>query len=404
MTHSKYRKERGFALVTALLIIAILIVILVACMSRLVVEYRLASKFYDSTAALNLAEAGIERILWLNPSQDMHISPTVLQTSAGRTIGYYDVAVSIAADGLSGTAIATGYVPNTGPASMRRTIKVTFIKNNFSKAVLSLNSITMSGQAKTDSYDSSLGAYNCILPGGDRNVGKEGDIATNGTITLSGQVYINGDANPGPDHPLPSNPNPATYISGKYGTLQAPMVVDAIPAVTINNAKAANSNGNITITHMGETTPYTGGNSISVSGQDTMTLSGGTYYFTSVSTSGQGRINVTGPTVIFVDGGNINISGQGIVNSTNNSQPKNLQVYATGSTISLSGQAAFYGAIYAPAASVTLSGQENFYGAIVCGSDVDSGQSAVHFDINLTGIYPVFEKNYDRVNSWQDIS
>lgn len=417
MVHIKYKNRRGFALVTALLIIAVLIVIVIACMARLFVEYRLASKFYDSTAAFNLAEAGIERALWeicYNNSsfsgasgwttdiQGNHIiSPTIFQTSAGTTIGYYDVTAGISADGMTATVTSTGYVPRTTSPSEQRTIKVTYVKHNFSKGILSLNSVTMSGQAKTDSYDSSLGLYNALLPNGTRNKGQEGDVATNGVIGLSGQVYINGDANPGAGHPLPSSPPPSNYISGTYGTLQAPLTVDPIPTATINTVRTNNNNSNITITHNGHVTSYSGGTAISVSGQDTMTLPGGTYYFTSVSTSGQAAINVTGPSIIYVDGGNVSISGQGMVNSTSNSQPKNLQLYSTGSTISLSGQSAFYGAIYAPTAAVTLTGQENFYGSLICGTDVDSGQSAVHFDVSLLGISPVFANN--KLNSWQDV-
>lgn len=153
---------------------------------------------------------------------------------------------------------------------------------------------------------------------------------------------------------------------------------------------------------MGKTTPYAGGNALSVSGQDTITLSGGTYYFTSVSTSGQGAISVTGPSTIYVDGNNINISGQGFVNTAQ--LPKDLLIYFTGSTINISGQAAFYGGIYAPSATVTLSGQENLYGSVICGSDVDSGQAAIHFDIDLLKSSPlsvgiVINK---RISSWQE--
>jgi choice-of-anchor A domain-containing protein len=147
----------------------------------------------------------------------------------------------------------------------------------------------------------------------------------------------------------------------------------------------------------GDVTPFTG-TAISTSSEVTITLPGGTYYFTSISLSGQARINVTGPSTIYVDGGNVSISGQGIVN---NGQPRNLLLYSTGASISLSGQAEFSGAIYAPTATVTLTGQENLYGSIICGSNIDSGQAKIHYDMDLMSVTPVFASG--RVSSWQEL-
>lgn len=392
-------------------------------MARLVTEYGLAAKFYNSTAAFDLGEVGLERAIWhyLNnnltgwtPSPDPSHPGNTLYTlphqflkahvgSVYLNIGEYDASISISADGTAAVISANGYVPNYSSYSAKRTLGATYKKwGAFTHAVSSLHNITMSGQAKADSYDSSKGAYNCILSGGSRNIGQKGSMASNGSITLSGEVYINGDATPGSGHPFPASPSPSTYISGKYGTMSTPITVDAAMtsalASTIAATKTSNSNSGITITHNGTTTPYTGGNNLSVSGQDVMTIPGGTYYFTAISTSGQAQINVTGPSVIYVDGGSINISGQGIVNS---GQPKDMQIYSTGSTVSLSGQAAVTGAIYAPSATITLSGQENFYGSIFCGSDVDSGQAVVHYDTSLSSVTPSFATN--GVTSWADI-
>jgi len=209
---------------------------------------------------------------------------------------------------------------------------------------------------------------------------------------LSGNAYVNGNANPGPSYPFIGIPP----VSGSYGTLQAPFTVDSIPASSLSSASATNNNSNIIYDPK---YPPLNGTNLLVSGQQSITLPGGTYYFTSMQVEGQATINITGPSTIYVDGGNINISGQGIVN---NSQPKDLLLYSTGSTINLAGQAAFCGAIYAPTASVKLSGQENLYGAIVCGTDVDSGQAAIHFDLDLLNVVPVFSSN--RVTSWQEVT
>ena len=162
-----------------------------------------------------------------------------------------------------------------------------------------------------------------------------------------------------------------------------------------------NNNSAITITDkFGEVTQFTG-TVISLSSEVTMTIPAGTYYFTSITTTGQALINVSGAASIYVEGGNINIEGQGLVNTSPDGRPRNLLLYSTGSTIKLAGQAAFAGAIYAPNATVQLIGQEQLYSSIVCGSNVDSGQAKIHYDLDLANVYPVFAAN--RVTSWQEI-
>jgi hypothetical protein len=127
-------------------------------------------------------------------------------------------------------------------------------------------------------------------------------------------------------------------------------------------------------------------------------MPGGIYYFTSINISGDTSVSVTGPSTIYVDGGNVVISGQGVINGS--SQPANLGIYSTGSSINLSGQSAYYGTIYAPTAAVTLTGQTDLYGAIVCGSSVDTGQASVHFDLALARANQA-PANY-RATSWME--
>lgn len=393
----KAEHRKGFVLVTAVAIIAILVMILTPYVSRVATEYRLVAKIYNTTLALDLAEAGIEQGIWeykyngntfagWSISVDANGNRTCIrnvngfQAATGKVLGDYTVTVWTSADGMNSTATCTGYVPNRTSPDEKRTVKVAFSRHNFSKAVASLGNITMSGQAGTDSYDSNLGSY------ADQPHTYEGDIAANGSITMSGQAYVHGDANPGPGFPFSGQPN----VTGSYGTQQAPFVVDPIPAATLAAARTTNSNANIA--------PPIAGTALNLSGETVAVLPGGTYYFTSISVTGQAGINVTGPSTIYVDGGNISISGQGVMNG---GRPRNLLLYSTGSNISLSGQAAFTGAIYAPNATVTFSGQENFYGSITCGNNVDSGQAKIHFDLDLLNVSPVFANG--RVTSWQEI-
>lgn len=377
--------------------------------SRVVTDYGLTSKTYNSTAALDLAEAGIERALWeigynnaafsgWNNSTDgsgnktSTISVSSFQASTGSAMGDYDTTAFMPVSGASATITSTGYAPRKSLPSGERTITVgaTFANhNNFTRALSAVDpngGIIMSGQAYTDSYNSTLGPYS-LQPHT-----KNGDISTNGSISLSGQAYVNGNANPGEDHPFTGTPP----VSGSYGTLQAPIVVDPIPDSVMSDARSVNNNTNIQKNSPTDPSPLNG---YDLSVTNPITLPEGTYYFTSINVSGQAHINVVGNVKIFVDGGNVNIAGQGIINT---SAPKNLLIYSTGLNINMSGQSEFTGAVYAPLATVKLTGMADVYGSIICGSSIDSGQAAIHFDMDLVNVSSGFSKTAT-VNSWQEI-
>lgn len=400
MDNIKKSNRRAFILITSLLFASILVIIALPYVSRITTEYMLMMKIYSNAAALNLAEAGVERGLWeinhnsstfngwssatdANGNHTYGVSVNGFKTASNQTIGDYDVTAWVSADEMSGIVTGKGYVPNRTSPSSTRIVKVTCARQNFNKAVLSLNGITMSGQASTDSYDSSLGTYDSQTPT------LQGDIATNGAISLSGQAYVGGDANPGASYPFTGVPN----VEGSYGTLQAPIVIDPIPPSALDAARASNNNSGI-IHELGF--EPVSGYALSVPASATITLPAGTYYFTSISVNG--TVNTSGSVVIYVDGGNIAIAGQGLFND---SQPRDLLIYSTGSSINIAGQADLSGAIYAPNATVTLTGQENVFGSIVCGSNIDSGQAKIHYDLDLMNVTPVFASN--RVTSWQEL-
>ena len=403
------RSRKGFVLVLSLLATSVLLAFVVPYVLRVVTDYGLTSKIYSSTAALDLAEAGAERALWevghnaaafsgWNNSVDglgnktSTISASSFQTSMGNNMGDYDTTVFMPAAGTGATITSTGYAPRKSLPSGKRAITVTVNfanHNNFTRALSAVDpngSITMSGQAYTNSYNSALGPYS--LQPHTAN----GDIATNGAISLSGNAYINGNANPGADHPFSGMPP----VSGSYGTLQAPIVVDSNPNSIMNDAKLTNSNSNIQKSSPTDPSPLNGYN---LSITNSITLPAGTYYFTSINVSGTAQINIAGSVKIYVDGGNVSMTGQGIVN---NDSPKNLLIYSTGSTINMSGQSEFTGAVYAPLATVKLTGMADVYGSIVCGSSIDSGQAAIHFDMDLINVNSGFSTT-SMVTSWQEI-
>src|SRR6267142_1462782 len=76
--------------------------------------------------------------------------------------------------------------------SMTRAVRMEYKPSFRSHVLIGLNSVTMSGSAFTDSYNSNNGPYSLLT------AGKNGSIASDGNITLSNTAKVNGDARPGP--------------------------------------------------------------------------------------------------------------------------------------------------------------------------------------------------------------
>ena len=208
-----HHNRKGFVLVSTLLFAAISLILLIPYASRVLAELKYTSIVSNSNAAINLAEAGIERVLWetiwnsntfsaasgwTSIANGYKISFNSFSNSAGESIGDYDV--EYVKTNNTVTITATGYVPNRTSPGSKRTVAVILNGssggNIFTAAVASLGTIKMTGSASTDSYDSSktnsagnLVGYNGLLPDGSHNIGSEGHMMANlGIDTGSGGV------------------------------------------------------------------------------------------------------------------------------------------------------------------------------------------------------------------------
>ena len=235
------------------------------------------------------------------------------------------------------------------------------------------------GDLITDSYDSSKGAY------GTGNIFNNGDICSNRDIVLEGGVEIHGDAMNGADYSF------LTYGSSMeiWGVMGAHRGEMFAPPFDMAAAQATNDNATIGLTDRGRD-PFGGSLwDLNVTGNDGLTLAGGTYYFTSALIDGQATVTVTGPTTMYISGP-ADFTGGGLINITQD--PKNLIIYSTGATMTIDGTAGFYGGVIAPQTEVTLTGTSEYFGTIMAKTLNMFGNTVMHVDerliFDLLGIEP----------------
>ena len=233
-----------------------------------------------------------------------------------------------------------------------------------------LEGITVDGNIRTDSYNSNDGVY---APG---HALPNGDLCSCRDIVANGGVEIFGDAGYGHGYAFkPYGNSYYVYVNIDDHNCNVPPFTSDFIDAEINN-----DNATIGLTALGRD-PFNGNPwDLYVTGNDSLTLTGGTYYFTSVKIDGQATLDITSPTTIYVTGPAF-FTGGGIFNVSQH--PPDLLIYSSDPTLNMSGNAAFYGAVIAPQSDVLFEGEGDFYGTII-GRTLDfDGDANIHVDESL---------------------
>ncbi|MBU0634092.1 MAG: hypothetical protein KKB82_00170 [Candidatus Omnitrophica bacterium] len=385
--------KKGIMLVIALIVIVLLTILSTGIFVRSISETKSAAVFTNAKRAFWLAESGIQKGIYELNYNGAWSGTTQNSLSSG---GDYEISLT----SLSGSRYqitSTSYFPSKAAANaVARTITAILKKSfSFDYATYAGADLSLAGNAATNSYSSSEGAY------GTSSINANGDVGTNGDISGSGNNYaVNGDAVISPDGEF----DESDHISGDI--VQQPEVTLILPIVPATLA-ALSSSGSISSTTTLSSGDYKYLN-INLSSSDTLTITGPVNLYltgaTSISTSGTSSIVVdsasSGAVTIYFDG-DVDLTGQGITNATNT--PSNLLLLGTNSSeqdFDVSGQADFCGAVYAPTADMRISGQGTLCGSFV-GNDVAlSGNAAIHYDEDLEDME--LDLGSYQVESWKD--
>jgi Tfp pilus assembly protein PilX len=439
-SHTRSSNQRGMALVVVMLVLLILTTLAAALIYATQTEVQTSGNYKLVTQARYMAEAGSQStITWLTngytspanfASYDTTKSPVqyasnpvILSAMTGKSSNYPDATVQAAfntalnaksvpgvagasystyatllsmtpASGVSwlggGGVLQSWQITSSGSISGIRAANVqlqtTYENSGTPVAPLavfatsaSCPAITMTGGAKTDSYDSS-GSYAATVQS------TSGDLGTNGTLSVSGgSTIINGTAylqtvtTGGCPATFSNSVGPgvvqATVAMGGPRTFADPVYTNPSPALTASTNYNAN-----------QTLPPGNYSNIKVTGGKTLTLSPGTYNFNSLTLTGGSDITVNPPgqVVLEIAGAGspsnaLDLSGGSVVNG--GGVLANFQIVYNGTgSINLSGGANSAAVVYAPNSPVSLTGGSPWFGAIVGNTFTDTGGAAVHFD------------------------
>ena len=247
-----------------------------------------------------------------------------------------------------------------------------------SLAVFGDEGVDMAGHPAIDSYNSNNGPY------GGTNIGANGNVGSNKDIELKGNTTLSGDVTPGPGCQVLITSGSVTVT----GSTEPAKELIYLPPVDIN---------------------FSATNGLAKHGNQTYTLTDGTYYFTNIDFSANSELVINGNVTIYCESatfsgqaqitvngklkfycsGDFKSTGGGIINATQKAE--NFILYSSGALvdIKLVGNSSFYGVIYAPNADADVSGTNDFYGSVIARTVTCSGTGLVHYDEALDNVIKI---------------
>jgi len=414
----KRSKEKGFVLIVGMIVMSFLLLLAVPFLYQLSFENNLTNKSYKSSAAISLAEAGVDRAIWeLNygdistwdgDSSLRTMTISSFQTFDGNVMGDIEIRVEDP-DGDNPVVSSSGRVALVESRVLCKCARVVLEEERYKpwiNGIFGDEELDFSSNAYVDSYDSRDGAY------GDSNTGSEGHVGTNGThygcIDLDSNSRIYGNALSGPE----TNPEDVIITRGNaeiFGALDSLSEPNDMPSVPLPEGLLYNGDyslGGTELDTIDESGVYT---SFSLDSNCTVIITADvTLYITgefSMRSNSQLEIAPGVKVTIYLGGTFIQHSNTQINNLSED--PTSLLILGTDTfngDMDWNSNSQFWGSVYVPEADVHFNSNADFYGSISAKSFECDSNSRIHYDLALAALtLDGADGTPFKVKSWQEV-
>jgi len=423
-------KQRGSVLLTALVFAFVIALGLTSLIQLSSHALNTAQRSLYNQTAMNLAESGIEQALWsMNDGTSSAWSGWTPDGNARKGSFTFDLGQNTTAtvrvwveNANPGTGVypkvvaKTSVTPPGGGSEINRYIEVTLQKSSvFANGLVGRDYINFNGKnVVIDSYDSTQGAYEAATASGTNKYdhGSVGVLAAGtgaldignssvwGTASIGASSASAISAGPhgtigpfGTSYVPSSSPNVSTNFSAAFSDVSVPTPATSYSLGAISSTTTLPRSSDSASTD-GRYYYYISG--ISLAGSKNLTIDDKVVLIisnplNSVSLAGSAGITVNGGCeCLLYTGGDVDLSGNGVVNA---SDPAKFQLWSTkaqGSsgtqTVKIVGNGEFSGIVYAPAASIQMKGGGSrgaVFGAIIGQNVTMTGNANFHYDESL---------------------
>lgn len=359
-----------------MVVVFVLMVVMMATASTMAVNVSQksgATAQREADRAFTVAEAGLDLALYeLQTGVDI-AGDGLGVTTAGILGGTFSVTVTPPVAGAGEyTVQSTANVNRTARALQAVVVQ----QNDVVPPFLGLSGVSMGGNGLVDSYDSSVGTYASQVGGGGFAL-SDGNLQTNGDISLTGNAVVYGDATPGMGGSVTGN---VGNVMGSTAPATSTFSVDpyvyspAIPASGSFSGSGTLAAGAYRYT----TFKMSSKQGLVVNGDVELYVDG------SFQITGQGFIEITpGSSLVIHHGsGDFTAAGGSIVNGDQLASQLEVKSASTG-VVKFAGSSDFVGTVFAPQAEFKSVGNAAVFGSIVADTLDISGNGNLHYDVAL---------------------
>ncbi len=377
------RQSRGAALVIVMLVMAVLLLAGTTFLTISSTESQIALNEQGSAGAHVLAEAAINKAIAL-----LNIDPNYAgETNTALAGGTFSTSVTTVAGCTVSSGrkiVATGSVPVRGAIAQAQ-LEVVLDRVSYPyrwaafaavpngilhrDPVVSIDrtdkELWVSTDSMVDSFDSGVGPYDPMA-----NSGRHGDVGANGDVTI--------EAN-----------------GGVHGSIKAGNDIHEGPGVTVDGAKASQAASE----QLAAVTPATTGSPLIVGANQTLNLTAGTYYYTTMTfgdgaslttSAGLVTIYVTGPpppgtTSLVTLGTNVTLGTPPrtqlqIISKSDGSDAQSDENDTLFPNWIAGNNFRLYGSLYGKNTDVYLGTDAQIYGSIITRTIYAQSRARIHFD------------------------